>query len=500
MTCACVLLGSLMLAPPASAAPGEGELRPGESLRSGEGLVSPDGTQTLVVQPDGVLALFGAEPDPRWVSGAAVPGSTLVVADSGDVALTAPDGTVSWRPDTPATIGSRLVLQDDGNLVVLDPQGSQVWESGTAVRPSILPSGGVLEPGDTLSSPDGRQTLLVLDDGDVALLGPDAATRWSTGTDVPGARLTLHEDGNLVVTDPDGNWVWRSRTAGHPGSSLVLQDDGDLVLYDAVGAEVWSTGTVVGPSSLVSGTPIAAGQQLSSPDGHLHLRLGPDGLALAYDDTVVWTADAPGAASLAQQDDGNVVLTGADGAVLWASNTAGNPGASLQLEEGALLLRATTGQELWRVDVPVDLVARDQVATECEDVTAPVPQGDTVVTTLGVRVHPCLADALDALMTAAGNDGIDLRAWGWRSSEQQIALRAANCSPSAADPTVVWCRPQTAPPGTSRHERGLALDFTVAGSVLRAGSPAYVWLTEHAADYGLENLPGEPWHWSVDGW
>ena len=123
-----------------------------------------------------------------------------------------------------------------------------------------------------------------------------------------------------------------------------------------------------------------------------------------------------------------------------------------------------------------------------------------MVTAQGVRVHPCLADALDALMTAAQADGIDLRAWGWRSSSQQIALRAANCSPTEADPTVVACRPQTAPPGTSRHERGLALDFTVDGSVLRAGSPAYLWLTQNAADYGLENLPGEPWHWSVDGW
>ena len=140
------------------------------------------------------------------------------------------------------------------------------------------------------------------------------------------------------------------------------------------------------------------------------------------------------------------------------------------------------------------------MATDCDDVTAPVPQEDTVVTALGVRVHPCLADALDALMTAARADGIDLRAWGWRSSSQQIALRAANCSPTEADPTVVACRPQTAPPGTSRHERGLALDFTVDGKVLRAGSPAFLWLTEHAADYGLENLPGEPWHWSVDGW
>ncbi|WP_157453786.1 D-alanyl-D-alanine carboxypeptidase family protein [Cellulomonas sp. Root485] len=497
---ACVLVGTLVLAPSALASSGEAELRPGETLRPGEGLVSADGTQTLVVQPDGMLALFGAEPDPRWVSGPAVPGSSLVVAESGDVALTAPDGTVGWRPEAPATVGSRLVLQDDGDLVVLDPQGSQVWESGTAVRPSILPSGGVLEPGDALSSPDGRQTLLVLDDGDVALLGPDAATRWSTGTDHPGARLTLREDGELVVTDADGDRVWRSRTAGNPGSSLVLQDDGDLVLYDAAGAAVWSTETVIGPSSLVSGTPVADGDELSSPDGHLQLQVGPDGLVLAYDDTVVWSAEAPGAAGLAVQDDGNVVVTGADGAVLWASATAGNPGATLLLEEGALLLHATTGQELWRVDVPADVMVSHQVATDCDDVTAPVPQEDTVVTGQGVRVHPCLADALDTLMTAARADGIDLRAWGWRSSSQQIALRAANCSPTEADPTVVACRPQTAPPGTSRHERGLALDFTVEGKVLRAGSPAFVWLTQNAAAYGLENLPGEPWHWSVDGW
>lgn len=500
LTCACVLVGTLVLAPSASAASGEGELRPGESLLSGEGLVSADGTQTLVVQPDGVLALYGADPDPRWVSGPAVPGSSLLVAQTGDVTLVAPDGTITWRPDAPVTVGSRLVLQDDGDLVVLDPQGTQVWESGTAVQPSILPPGGVLEPGDALSSPDGRHTLLVLDDGDVALLGPDAATRWSTGTAEPGSTLTLHDDGNLVVTDPDGDRVWRSRTAGHPGSSLVLQDDGDLVLYDPAGAVVWSTGTVVGPPSLATGAPVAVGGRLTSPDGHLHLVLGPDGLSLAYDDTVVWTAPAAGAAALAVQDDGNVVLTGADGAVQWASATPGNPGAMLQLEEGALLLRAATGQELWRVDVPADVIGHDEVATDCDDVTAPVPQSDTVVTTHGVRVHPCLADALEGLMSAARADGIDLRAWGWRSSSQQIALRAQNCGPTEADPTVVACRPPTAPPGTSRHERGLAFDFTVDGSVLRAGSPAFLWLTEHAADYGLENLPSEPWHWSVDGW
>ena len=500
LTCVCVLVGTILLAPGAHAASGESELRPGEVLGVGQGLVSPDGSQTLVVQADGGLALFGPDPDPRWVAGPAVAGSQLVVGENGDVALTAPDGTVGWRPDAVATPGSRLVLQDDGDVVVLDPGGVQLWDSGTGVRPSILTAGSSLAPGEALSSPDGRQSLVVLDDGDVALLGPDAATRWSTGTDAPGSTLTLGEDGNLVVTDADGNRTWRSRTAGHPGATLVLQDDGDLVLYDLAGAVVWSTGTVIGPSSLVAGTPLAPGQQLGSPDGHLRLSVDADGLTLAYDGTAVWSAPAAGGAGLAVQDDGDVALTAADGSVLWHSATPGNPGASLQLEEGALLLRAPTGQELWRVDVPPELMTSERVATDCADVDAPVPEGDTVVTAFGVRVHPCLADSLDALMTAALADGIELHAWGWRSASQQIALRAANCSASLPDPTVVTCRPQTAPPGTSRHERGLALDFTVSGGVLRAGSPAFVWLSEHAADYGLENLPSEPWHWSVDGW
>ncbi|MBO3083974.1 D-alanyl-D-alanine carboxypeptidase family protein [Cellulomonas fengjieae] len=500
VTSACVIVATLGLAPWASAAPGEGELRPGEVLASGEALVSADGSQTLVVQPDGVLALFGAEPEPRWVAGPTVPGSRLVVGENGDVALTAADGTVVWRPEATGGPGSRLVLQDDGDVVVLDPQGTQVWESGTAVRPSILPAGGVLGPGDALASPDGRHALLLRDDGQLALLGPDAATRWSPGTDQPGAGLTLREDGDLVVTDAAGEVLWRSRTAGHPGASLVLQDDGDLALYDAAGAAVWSTGTVVGPPSLAAGVPLAVGQVLGSPDGHVRLVLGTDGLTLAYDDTVVWTAGAAGAAALTVQDDGNVVLTGADGAVLWAAMTQGHPGATVQLEESGLLVRASTGQELWRVDVPTDLVTREPVATDCTEVTGPVPQDDTVVTESGVRVHSCLAEAVDALMSAAREDGIELHAGGWRSASQQIALRAKNCGPAASDPTVVACRPPTAPPGTSRHERGLALDFTIGGSVLRAGSPAFLWLAEHAADYGLENLPGEPWHWSVDGW
>jgi LAS superfamily LD-carboxypeptidase LdcB len=62
------------------------------------------------------------------------------------------------------------------------------------------------------------------------------------------------------------------------------------------------------------------------------------------------------------------------------------------------------------------------------------------------------------------------------------------------------CRPPTARPGTSQHEKGLAIDFTYNGRLIRSRSSAgYQWLAANAAAYGFKNLPSEPWHWSTTG-
>lgn len=489
---------------PAAASSGEDRLRAGETLGSGQALVSADGSQTFVVQPDGDLGLFDADGAVRWTAGATVAGAALSVTADGDVTLVGPDGTTVWSTGTAGAPGAALVVRDDGDVVVEGPDGVVLWESGTATLPSILPPGGELGPGDALSSPDGRHTLLVLDDGDVVLLGPDASTRWSTDTHEPGSTLRMRDDGNLVVTDPDGRRPWRSKTAGHPGASLVVQDDGALVLYDADGTALWTSQSAIGPAVLAPGAALATGAELGSPDGRLRLRLDEAGLALTYDEQPVWSAplaSPPGAgARLVPQDDGNLVLLTADGTAAWATGTAGGPGAGLRMEDGAVLLLASTGQELWRVDAPAELlVRRTELATDCTTVDAPIPLADTVVSSTGVRVHPCLAAAVDSLLLAARADGVDLHAWGWRSAEQQVALRAKNCRASSSGESVV-CHPPTAPPGTSRHERGLALDLTVDGRVVQRDSVAYAWLVEHAPAYGLTNLPSEAWHWSVDGW
>ena len=61
----------------------------------------------------------------------------------------------------------------------------------------------------------------------------------------------------------------------------------------------------------------------------------------------------------------------------------------------------------------------------------------------------------------------------------------------------------TARPGSSMHERGLAIDFyrrlSGGGAGEIAGTRAFRWLSRNAKTYGLYNLPSEPWHWSTTG-
>ncbi len=126
-----------------------------------------------------------------------------------------------------------------------------------------------------------------------------------------------------------------------------------------------------------------------------------------------------------------------------------------------------------------------------------------VVDVRGIRVHAAIAGRLQAMLAAAYADGVPLGGWGHRSHERQIALRAAHCGPAPEDiylKPAGACSPPTAQPGQSLHERGLAIDFHLAGAgITTRDSPGYQWLAANAANYGFFNLPSEPWHWSVNG-
>ena len=133
----------------------------------------------------------------------------------------------------------------------------------------------------------------------------------------------------------------------------------------------------------------------------------------------------------------------------------------------------------------------------------PVASPADITTVQGIQVHVDIAASVDQLLTAARSDGVDLAGWGYRDNIRQIELRQQNCGTSEFD---VWekaasaCRPPTARPGQSNHERGLAIDFTYnGGSITTHSNPGFVWLNNNAHRWGFVNLPSEPWHWSTNG-
>jgi peptidoglycan hydrolase CwlO-like protein len=140
-------------------------------------------------------------------------------------------------------------------------------------------------------------------------------------------------------------------------------------------------------------------------------------------------------------------------------------------------------------------------------VIRPAPGGLATVTCPSggsITVAGSIADNVQALLNAAARDGVSLCARsGWRSPEKQIELRREHCGSSNyaiyyMSPSQ--CSPPTARPGTSMHERGLAIDFSCnGGGAIRYGNECWNWLAAHADEYGLYNLPSEPWHWSTSG-
>jgi len=143
--------------------------------------------------------------------------------------------------------------------------------------------------------------------------------------------------------------------------------------------------------------------------------------------------------------------------------------------------------------------------TACEPntptITPPVTAKATCTTTStrSIVVAESIINSTRRLLAAAKADGLKLCGGGYRDSASQIAVRKANCGTTTYDiyeKPASQCTPPTARPGTSMHEKGLAIDFE---SCQTRSTACYRWLAEHAATYGFKNLPSEPWHWSTTG-
>jgi hypothetical protein len=115
----------------------------------------------------------------------------------------------------------------------------------------------------------------------------------------------------------------------------------------------------------------------------------------------------------------------------------------------------------------------------------PLPRS-SMIEVHGILVHPSIAGMVDAMIRAAAGEGVTLTGAGWRDTVRQAQLYNAHCRGGV-------CNPPTARPGSSMHERGVAVDW-------RLGPGVADWLETHDGEHGLWLCTcGEAWHTSVNG-
>lgn len=103
-------------------------LAPGQTLGSGERLVSPDGQFVLVMQQDGNLVEIAPGNRPIWSSGTqSNPGTQLINQADGNMVLVAPGNRPIWATGTHGNSETVLVLQSDANLVAYAPGNRAIW-------------------------------------------------------------------------------------------------------------------------------------------------------------------------------------------------------------------------------------------------------------------------------------------------------------------------------------------------------------------------------------
>ncbi len=224
-------------------------LTSGQSITTGNYLMSASAHSVLLMQTDGNLVLYG-DSAPQWHTGTnRTSANRLIMQTDGNLVLYNQAGTPLWNSGTAGNPNAQTILQSDGNLVVYSSGGAPLWSSATNRVPSYSNSvlhalkGGTLYPQQSLQMANRSRTLIMQRDGNLVLYS-NGQPVWASFTQGnPGAFMTMQSDGNLVVYSKDFRPLWATYTNNNPGSTVVLQDDGNIVIYNAGGAPVWHSRT-----------------------------------------------------------------------------------------------------------------------------------------------------------------------------------------------------------------------------------------------------------------
>jgi len=222
----------------------------------------------------------------------------------------------------------------------------------TAARPKnsatgLVKSGQVLRPGKYVRSPNEKYGLLQQTDGNLVFYQGKKALWSSVTAGHPGASTAMQPDGNLVVYGKDKKALWQSDTARHPGAALAVQDDGNLVIYGKDKKALWSRH--ISLEKLQSGHILPVGRGVRSPNGTYSLQQQTDGnLVLYRGKTPLWSSKTTGSGvfSLMQTDGNFVVYRGTK--PLWSTGSGGHAGATLAVQDdGNLVVYGKDKKPLW---------------------------------------------------------------------------------------------------------------------------------------------------------
>jgi hypothetical protein len=127
----------------------------------------------------------------------------------------------------------------------------------------------------SITSQDGRFTLIMQGDGNLVLYRSGGNARWATNTDGRVvSQAIMQGDGNFVMYGPGGSYIWDTATDGHPGAYLTIQNDGNIVIYDTVGNPLWASNTNIVHRTVPGFLPSSSGLHFTNSF--------PSGIPLLY--------------------------------------------------------------------------------------------------------------------------------------------------------------------------------------------------------------------------
>jgi hypothetical protein len=199
-----------------------------------------------------------------------------------------------------------------------------------------------------ICSPNGQYCFLYQNDGSLALYENSGTLLWMKKTGTTAWRVIMTSGGVLEIYSSPWDRVWySSRNPFFTGSVLQVDDDGSANIMSPTGDRIWTT------SNMLNGTMnecIIPRCAIYSPDTKCKLKYQSDGNVCLYKPFgIKWCALTNGPAYQAcMQSNGNFVVYKYAGSPAWSSNTGGNPGANLVLENGCKLkIVSASGQVLW---------------------------------------------------------------------------------------------------------------------------------------------------------